>query len=53
MKVKILLHTWYQEVGDQIEIYKEFEDMQEACEYLGANIVKILDEYPVIKIEIN
>lgn len=53
---KIILHTWYQESPDEIfkESYNDmrFESLPIACEFLGENYEKILDEFPVVKIEI-
>lgn len=48
--------TWYQETPekDYEEIYmdKGFDHMVEACEFFSKNWEKILDDFPVEKIEI-
>lgn len=56
VKYKIVLHCWYQEIPneEQEEHYNslEFDFLEDACQYLGNNYEKILDIYPVVKIEI-
>ena len=53
---EIAMTTWYQETPekDYEEIYmdKGFEHMDEACEFLSKHWEKILDDFPVEKIEI-
>lgn len=48
---KIILQTWYQEKPNEIfeEQYEdlEFDDIYDAAEYLGKNIEKIAEWYPV------
>ena len=53
---EIILFTWYQETPKDIyeEVYNNlgFETLQEACEYLGTNAEKIIDEFPVTYITV-
>lgn len=54
-KIKIILHTWYQETPtkDVIEVLPaSFDWFEDACAYLGENYEQILNDYPVTKIEL-
>jgi len=53
---KIELTTWYQETPNKYykEIYRnlEFKSMEDAAVYLGKNIQRIRDEFPVVSIKL-
>jgi hypothetical protein len=55
-KYEIILTTWYQETPNKTyeEVYHGmgFDDIEDACEFLGNNYEKILDYYPVESIKI-
>ena len=52
----IVLWTWYQEIPDELqkEELKQypFKTIEDAAKFLGENIDKLLDEFPVSKVEI-
>ena len=53
---EIVLNTWYQETPDEVmeEVYRsmEFETIEDARQYLGKNVEKIIDEFPIEEIAI-
>ena len=57
IEFKIFLYCWYQEYPEEytIEHYenKVFSCLDDACKYIGENGDKMLDDFPVVKIEIS
>ena len=52
----IVLWTWHQEIPNELqrEVLKQypFETIEDAAKYLGENIDKLSNEFPISKVEI-
>ena len=49
VECKIILETWYQETGYEIEpLSEDFETLDGALYFLALNYESLLDDYPIV-----
>lgn len=55
LRCKIILGTWYQETTDEYHsetLPEDFESMDDALSFLSVNYESILNDYPVVTVNI-